>query len=116
MGMLSLHSSSRTVDSMSAWKRSAKRWILALSLAGFVRFPSLSIPTSPLQEGSPAAWEISLRELGVSEPLVLSAPSGEQWVTIPVPQGLRPVELTGRLRSTPGLNGGGWRSGMACAR
>jgi hypothetical protein len=106
MGMLSLHSSSRTVDSMSAWKRSAKRWILALSLAGFVRFPSLSIPTSPLQEGSPAAWEISLRELGVSEPLVLSAPSGEQWVTIPVPQGLRPVELTGRLRSTPGLNGG----------
>jgi hypothetical protein len=104
--MLSLHSSSRTVDSMSVWKRSAKRWILALSLAGFVRFPSLSIPTSPLQEGSPAAWEISLRELGVSEPLVLSAPSGEQWVTIPVPQGLRPVELTGRLRSTPGLNGG----------
>jgi hypothetical protein len=94
------------MDPMSVLKRSAQRWILALSLVGLVPFHSLSILLSSPQEGSPATWEISLRELGVSEPLVLNAPSGEQWVTIPVPQGLRPVELTGRLRGTPGLNGG----------
>ncbi|GBD09863.1 hypothetical protein HRbin22_02125 [Candidatus Thermoflexus japonica] len=71
----------------------------------------------PLTPGAPALapsgagqpmreWEVPLRELGEPDPMILYGLLSERPLSVPIPHGLRALELTGRLRSSPGLAGG----------
>lgn len=58
------------------------------------------------EDQPPGTWEIPLREFGQPDPLILYGPMSERALSVPIPRGLQAMELTGRLRSSPGLAGG----------
>jgi preprotein translocase subunit Sss1 len=50
-------------------------------------------------------WAFALADLGVSEPIVLSGPVAEREISIPLPRGLQPIRLVGRVRISPDAEG-----------
>lgn len=82
---------------------------LLRAVLSFVVLPACLVTALAGRAAQAGASVYELSSLGVSEPVVLSGPSAEQAISVPVPRGLRPVGLFARVRSSPGAVGASLR-------